>query len=82
MTSSSLKIFPPIFRKEITKIHAQNSVIASCESFGQRAIAQGWNLSHYTRLRDLPETYISNVLFISIMQIAELGFSEKPTPNF
>ncbi|PAD82447.1 hypothetical protein CHH57_14975, partial [Niallia circulans] len=68
--------------KEITKIHAQNSVISACESFGQRAVAQRWNLSYYARLKDLPETYISNVLFTSIMHIAELGFSEKPTPNF
>lgn len=68
--------------KEITKIHAQNSVITSCESYGQRAIAQGWKLTYYARLRDLPETYISKVLFTSIMQIAELGFTEKPTPDF
>lgn len=68
--------------REITKIHAQNSVIASCESYAQRAIAQGWKLTHYVRLRDLPGTYISNVLFTSIMQIAELGFSEKSTPDF
>lgn len=68
--------------REITKIHAQNSVITSCDSYGQRAIAQGWKLTHYARLRDLPETYISKVLFTSIMQIAELGFSEKPTPDF
>lgn len=67
---------------EMTKIHAQNSVISSCESHGQRALAQGWKLSNYSRIRDLPETYISLVLFTSIMQIAELGFSEKPTPNF
>jgi hypothetical protein len=68
--------------REITKIHAQNSVIASCESYGQRAIAQGWKLTNFSRIRDLPETYISLVLFTSIMKIAELGFSEKPTQNF
>ncbi|PGS64061.1 hypothetical protein [Bacillus thuringiensis] len=67
---------------EITRIHAQNSVITSCESHGQRAIAQGWKLSHYSRIRDLPEAYISQVLYTSVMQIAELGFSEKPTINF
>lgn len=67
---------------EITKIHAQNSVITSCESFGERAIAQGWKLTHYSRIRDLPESYISRILFTSIMKIAELGFSEKPTQNF
>lgn len=68
--------------REITKIHAQNSVITSCENYGQRALAQGWQLTHYSRIKDLPETYISTVLFTSIMQIAELGFSEKPTLSF
>lgn len=68
--------------KEITKIHAQNSVISSCENYGQRALAQGWILANYSRIKDLPETYISFILFTSIMQIDELGFSEKPTPNF
>jgi hypothetical protein len=67
---------------EVTKIHAQNSVISSCEGHGERALAQGWKLSHYSRLRDLPEPIISKVFFTSILQIAELGFSEKPTINF
>ena len=68
--------------REITKIHAQNSVISGCESYGQRAIAHGWRLAHFSRLKDLPETYISKVLFTSVMQIPELGFSEKPSPHF
>lgn len=68
--------------REITKIYAQNSVITSCENHGQRAIAQGWKLSHYSRIKDLPETYCSLVLFTSIMKIAELGFLEKPTQKF
>lgn len=67
---------------EVTKLHAQNSVITACESHGERALALGWKLSHYSRLRDLPETYISKVFFTSILKIAELGFSEKPTQNF
>lgn len=33
--------------REITILHAQNSVITSCENYGQRALAQGWQLSHY-----------------------------------
>ena len=67
---------------EITKIHAQNSVITACESYGQRAITNGWNLNSYSRLKDLPETSISKVFFTSVMQIAELGFTEKPTTDF
>lgn len=67
---------------EITKIHAQNSVITSCEKQGERAVAEGWNLKGYGRIKDLPETIISEVLFTSIMKISYLGFSEKPTSNF
>lgn len=67
---------------EITKIHAQNSVITSCEKQGERAIAEGWNLKGYGRIKDIPETIISEVLFTSIMKISYLGFSEKPTSNF
>lgn len=67
---------------EITKIHAQNSVITSCEGRGERAVALGWKLSNYNRIRDLPETIISKVLFTTILKIAELGFTEKPTTNF
>lgn len=66
---------------KITKIHAQNSVITSCEGQGQRAIAENWELKGYNRIRELPETLISQVLFNSIMKISALGFYEKPTKD-
>lgn len=68
--------------REITKIHAQNSVITSCEKQGEKAVAENWSLKPYGRRSDLPESIISEVLFNSIMQISSLGFSEKPTKNF
>jgi hypothetical protein len=68
--------------REITKLHAQNSVISACESYGERALANGWKLKSYSRERDLPETMISKVLFTSIMKIVYLGFSENPTIDF
>ena len=68
--------------REITKTHAQNSVISACESYGERALANGWELKAYSRERDLPETMISKILFTSIMKIAYLGFSESPTIEF
>lgn len=67
--------------KEITKKHAQNLVITSCEKQGERAIAEGWSLKPYGRLRELPESLISEVLFNSIMKISSLGFLETPTQN-
>ena len=63
---------------EITKFHAQNSVISSCEKQGERAIAEKWNLKPYDRIKDLPQTLVSEIFFTSILKISELGFMEKP----
>ncbi|MBS2773107.1 hypothetical protein PNH38_17420 [Anoxybacillus rupiensis] len=65
--------------QKISKKHAANAVITSCESYGERAIAEGWSLTKYRRNYDLPETLISKVFFTSILKIAHLGFEEKPT---
>lgn len=66
---------------EITRKHAENSIIASCEGYGERAVANGWQIGHYNRIRELPESIISSVLFTSIMEIGELGFYEIPTKD-
>lgn len=68
--------------KEITKIHAQNSVITSCELQGERAVSENWNLKAFSRRNDVPQSIISEILFNSIMQISTLGFSEVPTKDF
>ncbi|HCW4112740.1 TPA: hypothetical protein OXL58_002169 [Acinetobacter baumannii] len=64
---------------KITKIHAQNMVISSCEGQGERAIANNWDLKNYARVKELPQSQISKIFFDSILQISYLGFSEKPT---
>lgn len=68
--------------RKMSKRHAANTVITSCESYGERAIAEGWNLTKYRRNYDLPETLISSIFFTTILKIAYLGFEEKPTANF
>lgn len=65
----------------ISKSHAQNLVISSCEKQGERAIAEKWNLKPYDRIKDLPQTLVSEIFFTSILKISELGFMEKPTGN-
>lgn len=64
---------------KITKIHAQNMVIASCEAQGERALANNWELTNYSRIKELPQSQISKLLFDSILGISYLGFNEKPT---
>jgi len=66
--------------KKLPKQHAANTVITFCESHGERAIAEGWNLTKYRRNFDLPESVISKVFFTTILQIAYIGFDEKPSP--
>ena len=67
--------------RKMSKKHAANTVITSCESYGERAIAEGWNLTKYRRNYDLPETLISSIFFTSILKIAYIGFEEKPTAD-
>lgn len=67
--------------RKMSKKHAANTVITSCESYGERAVAEGWSLTKYRRNYDLPETLISSIFFTSILKIAYLGFEEKPTSN-
>ncbi|MEA1227985.1 hypothetical protein ODQ17_01300 [Acinetobacter sp. IRS14] len=66
---------------KITKAHAQNMVISSCEGQGERAIANNWNLTNYSRVKELPQSQLSKIFFDSILQISYLGFTEKPTIN-
>lgn len=68
--------------KKITKKHAQNLVITSCELRGERAIASSWDIMGYRRDWDLQSTMLGNILFNSIMNIGELGFTEVPTFDY
>lgn len=66
----------------ITRRHAQNMVITSCEKCGERALAENWKIVNYSRRAEVKQTVISEVLFDSIMRISTLGFTEVPTSNY
>lgn len=63
---------------KITQRNAQNIVISYCETLGERAIANHWEIKNFSR-KKLHQSQISKVFFDSILQISELGFLEKPT---
>ena len=65
-----------------TKKHAANLVISYCESRGVKAINENWDLTHYRRNYDLPQSIFYQVLFGYILQLGELGFVEVPTEKF
>lgn len=67
---------------EITKQHAINAVIVSCEQYGERAVAKGWKLQHFDRISQMPQTVIEKILFNDLMGIGENSFYCKPILNW
>lgn len=65
--------------KKLSRSHAANTVITYCESLGERALAEGWKITKFRRNYDLPESLLSRIFFTSILNIADLGFDEKPS---
>lgn len=64
---------------EYAKKHAMNMVVASCRNQGERAIAEQWDLKLYNRIRQLPESELSKMLFTAILQQPHIGFRVSPT---
>lgn len=62
-----------------TKKHAANSVISNCQRFGERAVANSWDIVKYNKVSELPQSLISETFFNRILNIAEKGFNEKPS---
>lgn len=60
------------------KKHASNMVIASCESYGERAILSSWDLKPYSREKQLPQSQLSRTFFDAILQIGTDGFYKVP----
>lgn len=63
----------------ITKNHAANTVIGGCLSFGERARINNWDITKYSRIKELPQTLISQFLFNQVLHIGEMGFDMSPT---
>ena len=63
----------------ISKKHAANSVIGACERYAERAKMNGWNLTEYSRIRDLPQSALSSFFFNRVLGIGDMGFKVPPT---
>ncbi|WP_042274409.1 hypothetical protein [Faecalimicrobium dakarense] len=64
---------------KITKKQAANSVITRCQGFGERAFIEQWQISKYSRLKDLPQSCLSEFLFNKVLKIGSKGFDEIPS---
>lgn len=65
--------------KGISKKHAANSVIGACERYAERAKINGWDLTQYNRIKDLPQSELSLFYFNRVLGIGEMGFRVPPT---
>lgn len=63
----------------IGKKHAANSVIGACARQAERARQNGWNLTHYNRINDLPQSELSTFFFNNVLRIGERGFRRPPS---
>lgn len=65
--------------KGISKRHAANTVIGSCERYAERAKLNGWDLTQYNRIKDIPQSVLSIFYFNRVLGIGEKGFRTPPT---
>ena len=62
--------------RRVSKKQAANSVITNCENYRDRALLQNWNISHYNRPWDLPQTGLSEFLFNKVLKIGNKYLDE------
>lgn len=62
----------------ISRKQAANSVISGCQRYYEKAVIEKWDLTKYWRIRDLPQSAISEFLFNKVLKIGNLGFDMPP----
>lgn len=63
----------------ISKKQAANSVVSRCQGFGERALIDGWELTRYKRIKELPQSSLSKVLFNKLYKIGDKCIDEVPS---
>lgn len=63
--------------RNVTRKHAANSIITNCQSYGDRAILEKWEVKGHYRDRDCKESALSQFLFSKIIKIGDAGFNTK-----
>lgn len=62
----------------ITIQHARNTVITNIQNYGERIIANNWEITKYRRSYECKQSILSQFLFNRILEIGEEGFNSKP----
>lgn len=62
----------------ITKKHAANTTIGSCQKYAEKAILNSWKLTEFSRIKELPQSEVATFLYYKVLEIGELGFTCVP----
>lgn len=68
--------------KRVPKKQAANSVITNCENYRDRAILENWNIRHYSRPWDLPQSGLSEFLFNKVLKIGNKYLDEVISKDY
>jgi len=63
----------------VSKKQAANSVIGGCQRYAERAMINNWELAKYSRIKELPQSMISEFLFDRVIGVGSLGFNMPPS---
>lgn len=63
----------------VSKKQAANSVIGGCQRYAERAMINNWELAKYSRIKELPQSMISEFFFDKVIGVGSLGFNMPPS---
>ena len=63
----------------VSKKQAANSVIGGCQRYAERAMINNWELAKYSRIKELPQSMISEFFFDRVKGVGSLGFNMPPS---
>lgn len=63
----------------VSKKQAANSVIGGCQRYAERAMINNWGLAKYSRIKELPQSMISEFFFDRVIGVGSLGFNMPPS---
>lgn len=63
----------------VSKKQAANSVIGGCQRYAERAMINNWDMVKYSRIKELPQSIISEFFFDRVIGIGSLGFNMPPS---
>ena len=60
------------------KKHVEHIIVSQCEKYGERVLANNWNVTNYARNFNIEQSQMSTLLFNYILKIDDLGYNHKP----